>query len=189
MLPDDDRAFERMYRLWHPRVLAYVLRRVRADQAADVVEEVFLIAWRRRTAVPAEALPWLLVTARNLVYEELRLHQRRDALARALARSEKHDTSPGADVIAVERLTVLEALSQLSEKDREALIMTVWDGLTATEAARVAGCSSASFAVRLHRARRRLATALDEPISPPGRGTGLKRIAASTPLSSSEVLE
>ncbi|MBC8092809.1 MAG: sigma-70 family RNA polymerase sigma factor [Pseudonocardia sp.] len=188
MSPEDDQAFERLYYLWHPRVLAYVLRRVRVDQAADIVEEVFLIAWRRRAAVPAEALPWLLVTARNLVSEELRRHRRRDALAQALALSERNDTTPGADVIAIERLTVLEALSELSEKDREALIMTVWDGLTAAEAARVVGCSSTAFAVRLHRARRRLAAALDGS-SRQGRVIGPERSAAGTPSSPSEVLE
>ena len=41
-----------------------------------------------------------------------------------------------------------------------------WEGLEPEQAARAAGCSRATFAVRLHRARRRLAAALDQQHSP-----------------------
>jgi RNA polymerase sigma-70 factor (ECF subfamily) len=44
----------------------------------------------------------------------------------------------------------------MTEVDREALMLTVWDGLGHRDAAKVAGCSVGAFAVRLHRARRRL---------------------------------
>jgi DNA-directed RNA polymerase specialized sigma24 family protein len=55
---------------------------------------------------------------------------------------------------------VLQALASLSATDRDALMLTVWDGLSASDAGRVLGCSTTAFAVRLHRARRRLRDAL-----------------------------
>jgi RNA polymerase sigma-70 factor (ECF subfamily) len=52
------------------------------------------------------------------------------------------------------------ALGRLPESSREALMLVAWHGLTGARAARAAGCSRATFAVRLHRARTRLAAEL-----------------------------
>lgn len=62
----------------------------------------------------------------------------------------------------VERLTVLSALARLTDRDRDVLMLTAWDGLGTQEAARVAGCSTTAFGVRVHRARRRFTAALHE---------------------------
>jgi RNA polymerase sigma-70 factor (ECF subfamily) len=43
----------------------------------------------------------------------------------------------------------------------DVLVLTMWQGLTPEDAADVAGCSTATFRVRQHRARHRLAKALD----------------------------
>jgi DNA-directed RNA polymerase specialized sigma24 family protein len=61
------------------------------------------------------------------------------------------------------------ALAGLSENHREALMLVAWHGLTGARAARAAGCSPATFAVRLHRARAKLAaqlTLLDQAPEP-----------------------
>jgi DNA-directed RNA polymerase specialized sigma24 family protein len=55
------------------------------------------------------------------------------------------------------------ALLGLSEKDREALLLVAWEDLTSSLAAASLGISAAAFRVRLHRARRRLISALQEP--------------------------
>jgi RNA polymerase sigma-70 factor (ECF subfamily) len=52
------------------------------------------------------------------------------------------------------------ALGRLSERHREALTLVAWHGLSGARAAEAAGCSRAAFAVRLHRARSRLAAEL-----------------------------
>lgn len=157
----DEACFTRLYEQFYPRVLAYALRRVPSDQARDAVDETFLIAWRRLAELPDAALPWLLVTARNTLADQLRRGRRQDVIAEEVARC-SHEVLAGPDVEVVERITVLSALAQLSERDRDVLMLTIWDGLSHREAAVVAGCSMASFAVRLHRARRRFAAALDQ---------------------------
>jgi RNA polymerase sigma-70 factor (ECF subfamily) len=55
-----------------------------------------------------------------------------------------------------------EALATLKPIDREALLLTAWEDLSIDRAARAAGCTQATFHVRLHRARKRLAKALEE---------------------------
>jgi len=59
-----------------------------------------------------------------------------------------------------EDVGLLRALATLRPIDREALLLTAWEDLDPARAARAAGCSRATFNVRLHRARRRLARAL-----------------------------
>jgi RNA polymerase sigma-70 factor (ECF subfamily) len=138
-----------------PRVLGFAMRRTDPEEARDVVAETFTIAWRRIDRVPEvhEALPWLLVTARNV------LANRRRKSARVVAAGpvavERDHTE---DVVA--SLTMVAAFNRLGERDRETLALVAWDGLGPSDAARVAGCSSGTFSVRLHRARRRLADIL-----------------------------
>ena len=51
---------------------------------------------------------------------------------------------------------VLRALARLKERDREALTLVAWDGLTPAQAAAVLGEPPVRFRQRLHRAGRRL---------------------------------
>jgi len=161
--------FRDVYEECYPRVLAYATSLVGRQTGEDLTSETFTVAWRRVRDIPEPALPWLLGVARNLV-RELR---RRDSRQYALAAAEGQRISSGArtDVgdIATDvtgREAALQALASLAEADRELLTLIAWHGLTAKQAARVLGCTTATLAVRLHRARRRLERAL-EPASPP----------------------
>jgi RNA polymerase sigma-70 factor (ECF subfamily) len=69
---------------------------------------------------------------------------------------------------------VLRALAELPEDDREVLVLVAWQGLSPKDAARVVGCSSAAFRVRLHRARKRLGQAMESPPPPRPRVRNLK---------------
>ena len=60
-----------------------------------------------------------------------------------------------------ERDAARVAFSRLSASQREVLQIVAWEGLDASEAAVVLGCSTGAFRVRLHRARRELAKQLD----------------------------
>ncbi len=66
----DEEAFTRLYDLHHDRIYRYVYYRVRqAEDAEDLVQKVFLQAWRglgryRRTATPF--LGWLYTIAHNV---------------------------------------------------------------------------------------------------------------------------
>jgi RNA polymerase sigma-70 factor (ECF subfamily) len=147
-----------MFEACADQVYAYVSHRTDPHTAEDVVAETFTIAWRRIDRVPAHALPWLLVTARKVLANELRRAARSSALVERIA-ALKADSSQ--DVQTPEgKHEVLAALSQLSVADQEVLTVSAWYDLNAQEAARVVGCSPATYTVRLFRARRRLRTQL-----------------------------
>lgn len=140
-------------------VLAYAMRRTDPDTASDVLSEVFLAAWRRIDELPAEPLPWLLGTARRVLANQRRGDERRAALTERIEGAYVGWTPSAADELGDR--AVLEALATLSESDREALMLVAWDGLTPGEAAEALGMRAPAFTMRLSRARRRLAAALD----------------------------
>jgi RNA polymerase sigma factor (sigma-70 family) len=148
--------FEDLYAQHAVSVKGYALRRTDPARADDVVAEVFLIAWRRLPDVPAEPRPWLFGVARRVLSNERRRAARQDAVADRLS------VPDGASADGAGAGGALgAALAALSDTDREALLLTAWEGLNHREAARVLGVREATFTVRLHRAKRRLARALE----------------------------
>ena len=169
--------FASLYERHAALVLAYARRRIGAAEAEDVLAETFLVAWRRREEVPVDALPWLYAVAGNVLRNRVRTERRRTALsarlaaesARLEAESARGGAAPPAP-LAADHLPadadapdprLRAALDRLRPIDREALLLTAWEGLSTERAARAAGCSRATFHVRLHRARKRLAQALE----------------------------
>jgi RNA polymerase sigma factor (sigma-70 family) len=160
---DRRRRFEQVYAVHRAAILGYALRRAgSADDAADVIAETFLTAWRRIDDLPAgeAALPWLYGVARRVLANQRRGQQRRSALGERL-RSElaaqpcDHEPPPGLEGVAV-------AFRRLADPDREILTLAGWEGLDAGQIAVVIGCSRNAARIRLHRARRRFAAALDD---------------------------
>jgi RNA polymerase sigma-70 factor (ECF subfamily) len=153
------RRLEDVFNAHGAAVRAYALRRLGPGASAsadDVVSEVFAVAWRRIDVVPEGAeLPWLLGCARRVV-----LHVHRRARRDAALVGQLEALATGAAVQAAGDPVLAEALASLAERDREALLLIAWEGLSGSEAAVALGCSRGAFAVRLHRARRRLSVAL-----------------------------
>lgn len=157
--------FEVLYRRHADAVLAYGRRRTDDLQSAqDVLAETFLVAWRRRDAVPDDALPWLYAVAGHVLRNQRRSERCQLAVGDRLIREREWE------VVAVDEPAaddegdrdVLRALAALRPIDREALLLVAWEELDPTRAARAAGCSRATFHVRLHRARKRFVQALAE---------------------------
>ncbi|MFJ9131240.1 RNA polymerase sigma factor [Streptomyces sp. NPDC102340] len=157
-----EQDFTALYRAHHPAVDAYVRRRLHATaDAGDVVAEVFLTAWRRLDDLPREAtLPWLYATARRILANTHRAEQRRRALTETVGREQRTLARDPADDVAGHQ-AVATAFDALSDSDREVLRLALWEELPARQAAMVLGCTTATFHVRLHRARRRLREQLD----------------------------
>ncbi len=151
--------FEALYAEHADAVKGYAMRRTDPTRADDVVAEVFLVAWRRLREVPAEARPWLFGVARRVLANERRRVAREGAAIERMGVARALGDQP-AVTVAGDR-TLGEALNALRERDREALLLTSWEGLNHREAARVIGVREATFTVRLHRAKRRLARALE----------------------------
>lgn len=158
---DDPRtAFAALFDRTSARVYGYVRRHCDDTDCDDIVSEVYLVAWRRLDDVPAEALPWLLATARRVLANHWRGRDRRTRLQAELRGVRHLAGQPDPAAVATDRAAVLAALESLTDADRELLLLVGWDGLDATDAGRVLGCSPAAARRRLSRARRRLQAAL-----------------------------
>jgi RNA polymerase sigma-70 factor (ECF subfamily) len=158
------RRFEEVYAANRGPILGYVLRRAgNPDDAADVVAETFLTAWRRLDDVPAgeQARLWLYGVARRVLANHQRGEHRRSELAGRL-RAEltacwREPEYPG------DLAGVAAAFAGLPGADRELLALAFWEELDNGQIAAVLGCSRNAVRIRLHRARRRLAAALAHP--------------------------
>jgi RNA polymerase sigma-70 factor, ECF subfamily len=151
--------FRRLYAGNFEAVLAYAIRRVsQPADAADVVAETFLVAWRRHREMPPgdEARLWLYGVARRVLANHHRGDVRRERLRQRLTSAVSAEASAASAAAVSERLEVRDALARLGEIDREVLMLTAWEGLEPREAAAVLRISPAAVRTRLSRARARL---------------------------------
>lgn len=97
---------------------------------------------------------WLFGVARRVLANHRRGQLRRSALSERL-RSDllTRGVSGHPDDTAV---AVAQAITQLPERDREVLTLSVWDGLTPTEIATLEGIPAATVRSQLARARARV---------------------------------
>ena len=167
--------FGQLYREQGRAILGYALRRVDdPEDAADVVAETFLVAWRRLDEVPVDgrARLWLFGVARLVIANLRRTERRRTRLGERLSETLRTElaTRPAP---AGEAAAALRAMNELGDDDRELLLLISWEELSPGEAARVLGISSLAARSRLHRARRRLRALLEQRDSAASRGPEL----------------
>lgn len=174
-MADPEARFREIYDAYSGAILAYAARRTAgAHDAADVLADTFVVAWRRIEEVPAgdDARPWLYGVARRVLANHHRSRRRRRGLDERLAKDVAdlidEAGAPGSDL---EGGAVAAAFGELSDGDRELLTLLAWDGLARDEIAVVVGCTRAALRLRLHRARARFERALDRH--------GVKRASAT----------
>lgn len=153
--------FNAYYLLHGPAVLAYARRRTTHADALDVFTETFTIAWMRCAAGDEPTIGWLIRTASNVLSNLHRGQLRQQGLASRLAETQRHtDGGDPANLVSGSD-HLRSALQSLSEGDREVLLLVAWDELDNRQLAIALDCQPATAAVRLHRARRRFASALE----------------------------
>jgi RNA polymerase sigma factor (sigma-70 family) len=161
--PDEQRRrFEDVYVAHCGPVLGYVLRRTDcSDDAADVLAETFLIAWRRLDDVPRgeAARLWLYGVARRVLANQRRGERRRSALAERL-RADLAVRYLAPPPPAGELAEIARAFRRLPGPDQELIALVGWEGLDARQVGAALGCSPNAARIRLHRARRRFAAEL-----------------------------
>lgn len=159
----DVAQLELLHREHAGAVRAYARRRIGRDEADDVVADVFVVAWRRIADAPPEPRTWLLGIARRVLANRRRTAKRQRALYERLAREAETRPAVAPPSGLAREGAALRALASLAPADREVLLLVTWDGLSHAEAAEVLGIRPAALAMRLHRARRRVKQALDDP--------------------------
>lgn len=139
----------------------FVRRGVPAHDAADLVSETFLAAWKssgHHRIEPDMLRAWLFGIARNVLSQHRRGHIRRSALADRVRATLAVDNSAHADG-SLEGLDpaiahhVRELIQYLPEIDQEIVRLVYWEGFTQEEVATIVGKPATTVRVRLSRAR------------------------------------
>jgi RNA polymerase sigma-70 factor (ECF subfamily) len=158
-----ERRFEAVYAANHTPILGYVLRRTsNPDDAADVLAETFLTAWRRVEDVPSgpDARLWLYGVARRVLANHHRGERRRSALSERLRAD--LDITWRYPEYPDDTARIADAFRRLPADKREILALNVWEGLDYGQIATVLGCSRNAVRIRLHRARKDFAAELGD---------------------------
>ncbi len=140
----DREAFSRLYGLYAPLVHGVLLARVPYGEVGDLVQDVFLVAFRKlRTLRDCTRFgPWVAMIARNRAVDFYR---------RARETEELHEGLVQASRPTAEAAEALEVIRGLPEAYRETLVLRLVEGMTGPEIAERTGLRPASVRVNLPR--------------------------------------
>jgi RNA polymerase sigma-70 factor, ECF subfamily len=167
----DRSAFETLVEKYKLPVVNLVARTIHDfTEAEDIAQHVFVQVYKsaHRYEVTAKFSTWLFTIARNLSLNELRRRSRHraDSLDETFADDDEHPvrqapdlrtTGPTEQLLRDELETkVEEAIAELPEKQRTALLMCRHEEFSYEEIAKVIGCSLSATKSLIHRARETL---------------------------------
>jgi RNA polymerase sigma-70 factor (ECF subfamily) len=149
----DEEAFSELYRMFAPTINAVVLARVPRDEVQDIVQEVFIAAYRSMAGLKDANLvgPWLIRIARNRAAEFYRSYRASEELDEQISRPQERSR---------EAAEILKAIRALGSAYSETLIMRLVEGMTAKEIAERTGLKPESVRVNLHRGMEKLRESL-----------------------------
>lgn len=141
-------------------LLGYLERRVGTrDDAADLLAETMLQAWRRvedMPIAPERRRMWLFTIAANVLANHRRSARRRSALADRL----RQHLTPSPEPDHAEAAAVRDAVLRLHEAQRELVMLIHWEGFSIVEAAQILGVKPSTARSRYSAAREVLRQAL-----------------------------
>lgn len=154
-----DVVYRRLFDTYWPRVHRHLECFLEnAEEVDELTAEVFVVAWRKLS--PANPLPfsWFLRTADNKLRDRTRRAESQRRVVEALSRGM---TASTAGVDPLEALAIRRALTTLNARERQVVVLTYWDDLTAGEVAEVLRTSQSAVWTTLTRARTKLRIQLD----------------------------
>jgi RNA polymerase sigma-70 factor (ECF subfamily) len=143
----DTSAFGQLYARYARMVHGILLARVPPAEVDDLVQEVFLQAWRRIGSLREAAAfgGWLATITRNRATDFHRRSEETTELPDALP------TAPAGSGRVAEARAALEAIKSLPDAYRESLLLRLVEGMTGPEIAARTGLTPDSVRVNLHR--------------------------------------
>ena len=164
-LPDTARTTE-LYERFAPRLFGFCLQRLGSrEEAEDAVQTTFLNAFRglSRGVVPASESAWLFKIAENVCLSRHRASFRRRRLEAPGDLSVVEETVPAPQRADDELIPLEDALAEMPETQRRALLLREWQGLSYREIAAELEVSQSAVETLIFRARRGLARRLEAP--------------------------
>ncbi len=140
----DESAFAELYRMFAPLVHGITLARVPRNEVDDIVQEVFISAYKNINALRDKSAvgAWLAMIARNRAVEFYRQVKPTEELSETISGSEKSDSQAN---------EILQAIRALPETYKETLVLRLVEGMTGAEIAERTGLTPESVRVNLHR--------------------------------------
>ena len=160
----DPQAFESLVSKYQRMIHALTFRMTGSvADAQDLAQETFIQAFQQLGQFRGEASfsSWLYRIALNKCLNWHKRERRRQGLREDC--NLRRDEPSQADESLAQR--VQEALMKLNPKQRAAVVLTIYDGLSHAEAARALGCAETTVSWRLFAAKRKLKRLLAEPQS------------------------
>lgn len=151
----DKEAFCALYGRYKDKLYRYALYRLGIpEQAEDAVSECVLTAWKGIRQLRSDSAfgAWIFGILRNTVAGMIRSEIR----ARENLQDIYEQTHSDADTGKVSDIELAEALSILSDEDREIVLLSVVSGLTSAEIAGITGLKPGSVRSRLSRSLARM---------------------------------
>jgi len=144
VLDGDRESFSRLYDRYAPLVHGILLARVPRAEVADLVQDIFLHAFKKLHTLRDAASfgPWIAMIARNRAVD---FHRRSKETV------EINDDLRGSDAHDSKAKEILELIRSLPEAYRETLVLRLVEGMTGPEIAARTGLTAASVRVNLHR--------------------------------------
>lgn len=153
-------AFEQLVLKHQQMIYAVTYRMMGTHQdAQDLAQETFIRAFQSLESFNGESRfsSWLYRIAVNLCLNDQRSQERRERVHQSFGQVCQAEFAPscGSETEPVAE-QVKEALMRLPAKQRAAIVLTVHEGFSQAEAARVLGCSEATVAWRVFAAKAKL---------------------------------
>jgi RNA polymerase sigma-70 factor (ECF subfamily) len=138
----EEEALARLYDRYRVILFGLLMRILSSrEEAEDVLQEVFLQVWRRAAdfnELRGRPFTWLVTLARSRAIDRLRMLAARERVATASASDPAEAVADAVDdaLRAEQRGIVTQALKQIPEEQKAALVLAYFDGLTQSEIAK-----------------------------------------------------
>ena len=156
-------AFGEFYEKTRGQVYGYAYRMLQqAQDAEEVVQETYLKIWKEAASYESDGKPmaWVFTIARNYCYMSLRKRQRLSEESFEELQEQEGKEEPGELCqeleLAPERQTLLDALMQLKEKERQIVLLHKVSGMKHREIAELFQMPISTVLSVYHRAMKKL---------------------------------
>ena len=158
-----------LYEQYANQVFRYCLHQLGSrEEAEDAVQSTFLNAFRgiKRGVVPELEAAWLFKIAHNVCLSRRRSAWRRGRIESPADFEVIEELTPAPSRRADELIGLQEVLEGLPEAQRRAILLREWQGLSYREIAAELELSQGAVETLIFRARRSLASGLEQPLEP-----------------------
>lgn len=164
----DSEAFGLIYDHYLDRIYRFIFLKVsNKEEAEDLSQQVFMKAWEAMVRFEDEGLPfasWLYRIARNLVIDFYRTRKSVVSLEENILdelMSDQEDIEESV-IRSQSQERIMEALKQLSDEQKDVIILRFVDDLSYREIARITQKNQAALRILHHRALKKLKIILEK---------------------------